>query len=102
MHSDIWFLLIKVIPDTGLARINPAHTNSPIHEEVYDTVRVVKQSIGVGIYSTNHVLRHQVQHRFTLPIVSQRSNLIKNYHAVNIQGVKKYGLLPAILSIQIS
>ena len=50
----------------------------------------MKQSIEEGIYSTNHVLRHQVQHRFTLPIVSQRSNLIKNYHAVNIQGAGVY------------
>jgi hypothetical protein len=38
-----------VIPDTGLARINLAHTNSSFHEEVSDTVRVTEQSVEEGI-----------------------------------------------------
>jgi hypothetical protein len=45
----MWFLLRAVIPDTGLARINLAHTNSSFFEEVYDTVRVIEQSAGKGI-----------------------------------------------------
>jgi hypothetical protein len=49
IDSDIGFLLIKIIPDTGLARIYLAHTNSSFHEEVYDTVRVIEQSVEEGI-----------------------------------------------------
>ena len=47
-HSS--FLLFPVdIPGTRLARINLAHTNSSLHKEVYDTVRVIEQSIEEGI-----------------------------------------------------
>jgi hypothetical protein len=39
--------------------------------------------LGRGSTLQNMFLRHEVKYRFTLPIVSK---VIKNYHAINIQG----------------